>query len=84
MSLNEVKLTVAIEDPIKREQKEFMGVEVATFSLPQQQVTPHSLCECEDLRSELSKPSSFLTAALPLGAAGVAHFHSAGDHQESK
>ncbi len=34
MSLNEVKLTVAIEDPIKREQKEFMGVEVATLVLP--------------------------------------------------
>ena len=32
MSLNEVKLTVAIEDPIKREQKEFMGVEVPTQS----------------------------------------------------
>ncbi len=28
MSLNEVKLTVAIEDPTKREQKEYMGVEV--------------------------------------------------------
>ena len=28
MSLNEVKLTVAIEDPTKREQKEYMGIEV--------------------------------------------------------
>ncbi|CAK0763666.1 hypothetical protein CVIRNUC_003081 [Coccomyxa viridis] len=27
MSLNEVKLTVAIEDPTKREQKEYMGIE---------------------------------------------------------
>ena len=35
MSLNEVKLTVAIEDPIKREQKEYMGVEVATCFAPQ-------------------------------------------------
>lgn len=29
MSLNEVKLTVAIEDPTKREQKEYMGIEVS-------------------------------------------------------
>ncbi len=34
MSLNEVKLTVAIEDPTKREQKEYMGIEVALTSVP--------------------------------------------------
>ena len=34
MSLNEVKLTVAIEDPTKREQKEYMGVEVAFIPVP--------------------------------------------------
>ena len=31
MSLNEVKLTVAIEDPTKREQKEYMGIEVCAL-----------------------------------------------------
>ena len=35
MSLNEVKLTVAIEDPTKREQKEYMGIEVASRPVPQ-------------------------------------------------
>ena len=32
MSLNEVKLTLAIEDPTTRDQKEYMGVEVSATS----------------------------------------------------
>lgn len=84
MSLNEVKLTVAIEDPIKREQKEYMGIEVAAFLLPQQQVICTRCKGSVSSRSELSKHSSSLTAALPEGAAGAANLRSAGRHEDSR
>ena len=44
MSLNEVKLTVAIEDPTKREQKEYMGIEVALIPVPEALLEGRETC----------------------------------------
>ena len=42
MSINEVKLTIVIEDPRARERRESMGIEVNMFSIDSNAAAPSS------------------------------------------